>query len=70
MDAVVFETVIRSAVARDFDARVGTKRHGNQFIHDGNLRVTLIAADDGVRQAEHRECPTLTLEILCLNGSE
>ena len=52
MDAVVVEAVVLGGVARDFDTRVGTERHGNKFIHDGDLRVALIAADDGVG---HRE---------------
>ena len=52
VDAIVFEAVISNAEARDFDARTGTDRNGNQFIDDGDLRVTLIATDDSVRKAD------------------
>ena len=51
MHAVVFKTVVRSAVARDFDARIGAERHGDELVDDGKLRITLIAADDGVGQS-------------------
>ena len=52
VDAIVFETVVGNAEARHFDARTGTDRNGNQFIDDGNLRLALVAADDGVRKAD------------------
>ena len=52
VDAVVFKAVVGNAEARHFDARTGTDRNGNQFIDDRNLRLALVAADDGVRKAD------------------
>ena len=65
---VVFKTVVRRAVARDFDTRVGTERHGDELVDDGNLRIAYITAKDGVGQAEPREGPTFTFIVLCLDG--
>ena len=68
MYVIVFKTVVCGAVARDFDAWLSTKRHGDQFAHDGNLRITFVATDDGVGQAEPRESPALAFVVLRLNS--
>ena len=68
MDAEVFETVVSATVACDFDAWRGTERHCNKLVDNGNLRVSLVAADDGVGQTEPREGPTLTFIVLRLDG--
>ena len=57
MHAVVFKTVVRGAVARDFDARLGTERHGDELVDDGYLRVALVATTNSVGQAEPGEGP-------------
>ena len=48
LDAIVFETVVGRGIARHSDAGYSTEGNGDEFVHDGNLRVALIAADDGV----------------------
>ena len=68
MDAIVFKAIVGAAEARDFDARTGTERHGDKLVHDGNLRVALVAANDGIGQVEPRESPALTCIVLRLNG--
>ena len=70
MDAVIIEMIVRGTVTRDFDARLGAERYSDEFVHDGNLRVALIAADNGIGQAEPRESPALTCKVLRLNSRE
>ena len=62
--AVVSQTVVGAAEAGDFDTGFCTEWNGNQLVDDGNLGISLVAADDGVRQAEPREGPAVAFIVL------
>ena len=68
LHAVVSEIIVSGTVACDIDAWVGTDRHGDELVDHGNLRVALVAANDGVGQAEPREGPALTFVVHRFDG--
>ena len=70
MDTIIFQTVVRGRVARNFNARSGTERHGNEFIQNGNLRIPLIATGDGVRKSDAGKETAFGHHVLRINGRE
>ena len=69
-NSIVFKLVVGDAKTGHTDGWRCPERHCDELVHDRDLRVAFIAADDSVRHEEGREGSTLRHRLNSLNVRE
>ena len=69
-DAEIREFVISGGIAGHRDGGVSAEGNRNEFVHDGDLRLAFVAADDGVGHGEFGEGASFCFDFVGFKAGE